>query len=105
MHAWHNLNNTLQCHINIICMHCNNTYVWYKYSVAVSAICCMFIPDSGCYFALHLCIAPSQSFQNIFIYLCQYDICFAFLCSLNKLKCGEWACFGAFTGGSYFEGV
>lgn len=41
-----------------------------------------------------------------YIYLlCQYEICFAFLCSQNELKCGEWACFGALTGGSYFDGV
>lgn len=99
--------NTLQSHY--FCRYkctIDGWYLWYKYSMCLWD--CMFIPDFGCYVPLHLCTALSlcsQSSKHIFIYLRQYENFLAFLCSQNELKCGEWACFGALTGGSYFDVV
>lgn len=41
----------------------------------------------------------------VHVCVCEYDIYSAFLCSQNEVKCGEWGCFGALTGGSYFNSV
>lgn len=65
----------------------------------------LFIPDFGCDFIFIDSIASVLAKLLAYIYLHQYVICFAFLCSQNELKCGEWARFGALTGGSYFDGV
>lgn len=82
-------------------------YLCLKACLGICAGCMYLIPDLACYYALHSCIALSLcSSISWHIYLfSQCEICFAFLCSQDELKCVEWACFGALTGGSYFEGV